>query len=36
MPAAPRNQTRRQGEVNLLVPPPRPPASRVQSCLEQL
>ena len=36
MPAAPRNQTRRQGAVNLLVPPPRPPATGLQTCLNQL
>jgi predicted nucleic acid-binding Zn ribbon protein len=36
MPTAPRNQTRRQGSVNLLLPPPRPPLQTVVGCLEQL
>ena len=36
MPAAPRNQTRRQGTVNLLVPPPRQPLQGVVGCLQQL
>lgn len=36
MAIAPRNQTRRQGEVNLLVPPPRPPAQALAGCLNQL
>jgi hypothetical protein len=36
MAIAPRNQTRRQGDVNLLVPPPRPPIRGIASCLEQL
>ena len=36
MAIAPRNQTRRQGDVNVLVPPPRPPINGITSCLEQL
>ena len=36
MAIAPRNQSRRQGEVNLLLPPPRPPAQRLEGVLEQL
>ena len=36
MAIAPRNQTRRQGEVNLLVPPPRPPLQGLTGCLDQL
>jgi hypothetical protein len=36
MAIAPRNQTRRQGDVNLLVPPPRPPIRGIGSCLVQL
>ena len=33
---APRNQTRRQGEVNLLVPPPRPPIQGLGESLSGL
>ena len=36
MAIAPRNQTRRQGSVNLLVPPPRPPIQGLSGCLNQL
>lgn len=36
MASAPRNQTRRQGAVNLLVPPPRPPIEGLAGCLAQL
>ena len=36
MAIAPRNQSRRQGEVNLLLPPPRPPAQGLGSVLAQL
>ena len=36
MAIAPRNQSRRQGNVTLLLPPPRPPAQGLASLLEQL
>lgn len=36
MAIAPRNQSRRQGEVTLLLPPPRPPAQGLAAVLEQL
>ncbi len=36
MAIAPRNQSRRQGDVNLLLPPPRPPAQRLEGVLDQL
>jgi predicted nucleic acid-binding Zn ribbon protein len=36
MAIAPRNQTRRQGEVNLLVPPPRTPIQAMQQVMKQL
>jgi hypothetical protein len=36
MAIAPRNQTRRQGTVNLLMPPPRAPLQGLAGCLDQL
>ena len=36
MARSPKNISRRQGGVNVLVPPPRPPAEGVASCLETL
>lgn len=36
MAKAPRQQTRQIGNLSLLVPPPRPPASGLASCLQEL
>ncbi len=36
MAIAPRNQSRRQGAVTVLLPPPRPPATGLAACLQQL
>jgi predicted nucleic acid-binding Zn ribbon protein len=36
MAIAPRNQSRRQGNVTLLLPPPRPPAQGLAAVLERL
>jgi predicted nucleic acid-binding Zn ribbon protein len=36
MAIAPRDQTRRLGDLRLLMPPPRPPVVRLGSCLSQL
>lgn len=36
MATAPRNQSRRQGNVTVLLPPPRPPAEGLTGCLERL
>jgi hypothetical protein len=36
MPAAPRNQSRRQGGVTLLMPPPPAPLQGLLGCLEQV